>query len=152
MMDFQTPQWVCDIMIDEVYGNPKTILEPTPGEGNLVRSLKSRYPEVCVTAPDDYYQLPEQRFDIVVTNPPFTPMVLGYELLDDFFQRSDRIVALMPWLAVINSEKRYKRYLENGLKKVIHLPRRAFPSSRVQCCILVFESGYRDAIELKFTP
>jgi hypothetical protein len=149
-MQFQTPDWVCDIMVNQCTCNPKTILEPTPGEGNLVNALKKQFPDAKITAPNNYFELPFQRFDAVVTNPPFSPMKTGYQMLEGMFYRSDNIIALMPWMSLINSEKRYQLYQKNGLKQVIHLPRKAFPASRVQCCILVFEKGYDGNIRLQF--
>ncbi|WMW24351.1 hypothetical protein RE474_09640 [Methanolobus sediminis] len=137
-------------MVNEMSGYPEKILEPTSGEGNLVQAIKNRYPASNVIAPSDYYQLPWDEYDYIVSNPPFTPMTTGYRLLDGFFNRSSNIIILLPWLALINSEKRYQKYLSEGLKKVIHLPRRAFPRSRVQCCVLVFERGYRGDVKLEF--
>lgn len=70
-------------------------------------------------------------------------MDLGYKMLDDFFNiATNEIIILLPWMALINSERRTKKYIEKGLKKIIHLPRKAFPGSRVQTCILVFQKGH----------
>lgn len=149
-MDFQTPKWVCDIMLNELSGNPVSILEPTPGMGNLVNAINIKYPFAHITAPTDYYELESSRYDAIVTNPPFTPMTVGYDILDSLLWQSDTIIALMPWLAIINSKKRSERYKSAGLKKVIHLPRNAFPGSRVQCCILVFNAGYSGDILFEF--
>ena len=149
-MDFQTPTWVCELMVNEITREPRKVLEPTPGDGNLVRAIKNRYPETDVTAPYDYFELTKGAYDCIVSNPPFTPMATGYKILDGLFGQSDNIIILLPWLALINSEKRYKKYLCEGLKKVIHLPRRAFPGTRVQTCILVFEHGYCGNVQLMF--
>ena len=146
--DFQTPGWVCKIMtkmISEVIESPKTILEPTPGTGNLITAIYQRYPKSLIYAPDDFYQF-DKKVDCIVGNPPFTPMKAGYEILERCFELSDNIIFLMPWLALINSEKRTQLYMDRGLKKVVHLPRKAFPMSRVQTCIMQLQEGYHDEI------
>ena len=149
-MDFQTPDWVCKIMascISELVDYPYTVLEPTPGEGNLVRAINERYPSSMVYTPKDFFAFNEQ-VDVVVGNPPFSPMSVGYDILERCFDMSSNVIMLMPWLALINSEKRTRMYRLHGLKKVIHLPRKAFKGSRVQTCIMVFRQGYCGNIEL----
>lgn len=151
-IDFQTPEWVCKLMIDLIEHEPVFILEPTPGAGNLVKALDLRFPDSIIDAPNDFYKFIEfnhARYHYIVANPPFTPMTQGYRMLDEFFNIADDIIILLPWLALINSEMRTKRYISKGLKKIIHLPRSAFPGSRVQTCVLVFQRGYRGDIIFK---
>jgi len=128
-------------MADSVIGGSHlNILEPTPGEGHLVSELKSRGHNVI--APVDFYKevlLPH--YDYIVMNPPFTPMNKGYKILYDCMELSDNIVALMPWLTIINSQKRTKLLVDFGLDAITHLPRNAFPGSRVQTCILHLHRG-----------
>ena len=69
-------------------------------------------------------------------NPPFSPMKKGYEILDICMEKGDVIIALMPWLTIINSNKRAQKIKEFGLQKVIHLPRSTFKGSRVQTCLI----------------
>jgi len=150
-IDFQTPEWVCEIMVGLIEYSPVFILEPTPGAGNLVKMLKSKFPDAIIDAPDDFYkfrQYNHQGYHYIIANPPFTPMDTGYKMLDEFFNMANDIVILLPWLALINSQRRTKKYIEKGLKKIIHLPRKAFPGSRVQTCILVFQKGYHGDIVL----
>src|ERR1700752_3977729 len=67
--DFQTPGHICDYMVSLLPDNVKTVLEPTPGLGNLVRALK----DYDVTAPQDYWSLDKQKkYDAVVANLPFS--------------------------------------------------------------------------------
>lgn len=120
-------------------GNVGKILEPTPGEGNLVKELQGKG---NIIAPVDFFTLEEQRFDWIVMNPPFSPMSLGYRIFYQCMELSDNIIALMPWLTLINGEKRTKDIINFGLKSITHLPRKAFPGSRVQCCILEMTKGY----------
>ncbi|MFH0903855.1 MAG: hypothetical protein V1854_01530 [Methanobacteriota archaeon] len=143
--NFQTPEWVCEIMVDLIPGQPETILEPTPGTGNLVNAIGKRLSST-IYSPERFEEFNKERVDCIVANPPFTPMSKGYQLLENLFDRSDNIIILMPWLALINSEQRTKSYIEHGLKRIVHLPRNAFKGSRVQTCILVFEKGYQGDI------
>ena len=147
-MDFQTPFNCCKYMVSLIPKNAKTILEPTPGEGNLVSVLKKkgynvRYP----VYPENFWQLPYyQRYDSVVMNPPFSPMKIGYKILYKCMELSDSIIALMPWLTIINSEKRTSDIINYGLKSVTHLPRSMFKGARVQTCILEMNKGYKGNI------
>ena len=49
---------------------------------------------------------------------------------------TNNIIALMPYLAIINGEKRTNDIMNFGLKSITHLPRSTFKGSRVQTCIL----------------
>lgn len=147
---FQTPAWVCDFMAASIHGHPNTILEPTPGNGNIIRSIEKYHPDATIIVPDgDFMTMAPQEVDIVIANPPFTPMAAGYEMLYRFFEFSGNVVALMPWLTVINSEKRLDILKSHGLRGIVHLPRRAFSGSRVQTCILTFTKGYKGVISFR---
>ena len=123
----------------------KTVLEPTPGKGNLVKALKN----YKVTAPKDFWKI-SGTFDAVVMNPPFTPMKTGYEILYAAMGMTEIIIALMPWFTIINSEKRTADIKNFGLESISHLPRSAFPGSRVQTCILEMKRGYDGDIKIYF--
>jgi phospholipid N-methyltransferase len=140
-MDFQTPEWVCRYMVDLLPAQKiKAVLEPTPGEGNIVKELLRR--EIySITAAQDFFAV-TGRYDAIVMNPPFTPMALGYEILYRVMDMSDVVIALMPWLTIINSEQRTRDIIGFGLKSITHLPRSVFPGSRVQTCILSMVKGY----------
>lgn len=144
-MDFQTPEWVCERMVSLVPSGAKTILEPTPGEGNLVRAL-SKYE---VTAPEDFWEC-SGRWDCIVMNPPFSPMMQGYKILYRCMTLSDNIIALMPWLTLINSGRRTKDIVDFGLRYVMHLPRTTFPGSRVQTCIMVMDKKFQGDTNLSW--
>ena len=114
------------------------ILEPTPGKGNLVNALL-RNGNVYV--PEDFDLIePSDKFDWIVMNPPFSPMKQGYEILYRCMDLTNNIIALMPYLTIINGEKR------------THLPRSTFKGSRVQTCILEMERGYNEATIFKTLP
>jgi len=146
-MDFQTPQNICELMVSMIPSGSITVLEPTPGIGNLVNALKIEKYEVI--APSDFWET-SGFFDAIVMNPPFTPMLKGYEILDKCLSLSNNIIALMPWLTVINSEKRTKKIVEFGLKTITHLPRSTFKGSRVQTCILQIINGWNEPCRFIF--
>lgn len=144
-MEFQTQESVCKYMVSLIPAGVSTVLEPTPGKGNLVRALNGYQ----VTAPSEFWDV-SGRFDAIVMNPPFTPMEQGYRILYAVMEMSDIIIALMPWLTIINSEKRTSDIEGYGLKSVTHLPRSAFKGSRVQTCILEMQKGYEGVKSLRF--
>ena len=160
-MDFQTPEMVVRYMVGLLPLESFTVLEPTPGCGNIVRVLQEK--GYSVTAPEDYFLLGSQKFDAVVMNPPFSVkdtnmenctkplkgMAVCWEILTECMQRSDSVIALVPWYIVINSDKRLK-YLQNfGLVSVTSLPRKAFPGVRTQTCILELLKGHSRQTTLK---
>ena len=141
---FQTPEKVCNYMSSFLPDNAGTILEPTSGLGNLVKALKHKG---TVIEPQDFFAMEKQRFDWVVMNPPFTPMAKGYKILYESMEKSDNIIALMPWLTMINGQKRTSDIIEFGLVSITHLPRSIFNGARVQTCILQMSKGYNGKTE-----
>jgi hypothetical protein len=147
--NFQTPEGVCRYMASFLPKNAGLILEPTPGRGNLVKVLE-QYGEVF--SPNNFYEMTENRFDWIVMNPPFTPMKEGYNILYKCMDMSDNIIALMPYLTIINGEKRTNDIMKWGLKSITHLPRSTFKGSRVQTCILEMKRGYDGDTIFKILP
>jgi len=151
-MDFQTPLNVAEYMCGLIPPGTVSVLEPTPGEGNIVKFL-SKYE---VTAPENFFDLPEARFDCIVMNPPFSSkyafgmpedfehkgMRLGYYILTECMKMSDSIIALMPWFTISDSDVRL-RYLKSfGLKSITALPRKTFQYARIQTCVFELEKGW----------
>lgn len=67
--DFQTPPNVAKYMVSLIPAGVKTVLEPTPGIGNIVNELY----DYNVTDPIDYWKLPASSwFDCIVGNLPFS--------------------------------------------------------------------------------
>ncbi len=145
MQDYQTPSWVAHKMCDLVLSSPKLIVEPTPGAGQLVAVIEERFPKATVFTPVDYWQDVRGVFpySVIIANPPFSPSSEGFRYLNDFMLRSDRIVTVMPWVALYNSHKRMLNLLNFGLKGVYALPRNAFNRHSVASCVLDLEKGYR---------
>lgn len=138
--NFQTPSHVCEYMASFLPKTPVTILEPTPGKGNLL-SILSKYGNV-ITPTGDFFEMEKSKYDWIIMNPPFTPMSTGYKILYQCMDMSDNIIALMPYLTIINGEKRRNDIFNYGLKSITHLPRNVFKGSRVQTCILEMKRGY----------
>ncbi len=155
-MKFQTPPVVCDYMAGLISAGcfefyPQTVLEPTPGQGNLRRAIVKAGHKVY--APKQFEDIPQgSRFDCAVMNPPFTPMAEGYRYLKAVMEMTDNIIALMPWLTIINSDSRTLEIMQWGLRGITHLPRKTFPNSRVQCCVVELRKGWysREASQFKF--
>jgi hypothetical protein len=145
--EFQIPPIVCDYMSsfipDCFHPLERDILEPTPGLGNLVRALELK--GLVYTPPTgDFFEMEHKmRYDYVVMNPPFTPPTLAYKILYQCMDLSDNVIALLPWLVIINGQKRTKDLISFGLKSITHLPRKTFPGSRVQCCIIELKKGFQ---------
>lgn len=137
---FQTPVDVCKYMASFLPDNAGVILEPTKGLGYLVDAINKKG---TVIAPDDFFAMEKMKFDWIVMNPPFTPMAQGYKILYDCMEMSDNIIALMPWLTLINGQKRTSDIMNFGLVSITHLPRSIFKGARVQTCILEMKRHYK---------
>jgi len=150
--DFQTPPQVCKYMASLIPEGTKTILEPTPGIGNIVREL-SAYE---VTAPDNFFTMERQRFDCVVTNPPFSAkyahgvpdnmlkdgMRLGYSILKECLKMSDNVIALMLWFTLSDSDVRLRSLKNWGMISVTALPRKTFQYARIQTVVIQMQRGW----------
>jgi len=148
--EFQTPSKVCAYMSSFLPYDAGKILEPTKGLGNLVKALK---PRGEVITPDDFWNMDFQYFDWIVMNPPFTPMLTGYRILYRCMDMSNNLVALMPWLTIINSQKRTQDIIDFGLISITHLPRSIFKGARVQTCILRMKKNYTGQTEfINYVP
>lgn len=144
---FQTPHGTAEYMASMIPDNCGTILEPTPGLGNLVNAVWSKG---TVTAPDRFEDIQKgTRFDWAIMNPPFTPMKEGYRFLTEVMDMTDNIIALLPWFIIINSDRRYKALKSWGLVSITNLPRNTFPGTRIQCCVLELRKGYKGDVLLK---
>lgn len=165
--DFQTPCEVADYMANMVPLYAYTILEPTPGKGNIVQALRRSLPAggFDITAPADWWVLDKTlRFDAVVCNFPFSSksffncpekykqggMVVLYDQLEVVMEMSDRVIALVPWFVIIDSDVRTRALFDYGLISVTALPRKVFGYARIQTCILELEKGYKGETEFKY--
>ena len=146
--------YVAEKMVGLIDFEPKLVLEPSIGDGNLVKALWDRFPECKVIGydieetilKDDRLTFIKQDFltaeinidvDLILSNPPFTPMTMAYKFFDKCVNIQKRGIYLIPYLFLINSSGRPKKYSQEfDLKNVINLPRSVFKNSRIQSCIL----------------
>lgn len=158
-LDFQTPPDVCKYMASLIPVGVKTILEPTPGIGNIVRELTG----YDVTAPSNFFDLKPHRFDCIVTNPPFSAkfafgvpdsmlkdgMRLGYSILTECMKMSDNVIALMPWFTLSDSDVRLRSLKKWGMISVTALPRKTFQYARIQTVVIQLQKGYKGETAFK---
>lgn len=153
-MDYQTPHDVAMYMKLMIPGHAKTVLEPTPGKGNIVATLEG----YDVVAPDNFFELPFQKFDCIIMNPPFSTasaygvpdelaahkgLKLGYYILKQCMGMSDHIIALMPWFLISDSDLRLRELKRFGIKSITALPRKTFKYVRIQTCVFELERGFK---------
>ena len=152
---FQTPGDVADTMMRIAGFTPRTVLEPSSGIGNLVVAAKIAFPDADITSVEldadycreqrqrgfvvtcaDFFSFddPDTKYDLVVANPPHSPMLVGYEMMERLAVFSCRIIAIMPWLWMINSQSRHEKWRPH-LRSVTQLPRSTFPGARIQTAI-----------------
>ncbi len=154
--NFQTPPPVCKYMAKMIPRGTKTVLEPTPGIGNIVNELK----DYDLTAPEDFFLLDkDQKFDCIMMNPPFSSkyahmehapndfeekgMRLGYYILTECMKMSDNIIALMPWFTISDSDVRLRYLKKFGMRSLTALPRKTFQYARIQTCVIELQRGYK---------
>lgn len=143
IVNFQTPPVVCNFMASLVDPTAKIILEPTPGAGHLVSALHVKTGATIATPQRDFWNMQHKvKYDYVVMNPPFTPMVQALTYVQACMSLSDNIIALIPWFIITNSVQRTQKLIEFGFESVTHLPRKTFPNSRIQCCVIKLKKGY----------
>lgn len=155
---YQTPLDVAEFMVSLLPQSAKHILEPTPGLGNIVNVLNKK--GFKVTAPKDYFLLNSTlTFDGIVLNPPFSSkslddtnapqkyinsgMKCGYNILFECLEKSDYIIALMPWYTISDSDVRMRQIIDFGLKSITVLPRKTFNYARIQTCVIELVKGYK---------
>lgn len=156
---YQTPIAVCKYMASLIPTNAKTILEPTPGIGNIVNVLELN-PSYDVTAADDFFLLnPKSKFDCIIMNPPFSSksaimenapigaevhgMKIGYYILKQCMSMSKNVIALMPWFTLSDSDVRLRYLKQYGMKSITALPRKTFEYARIQTVIIELQKGFK---------
>lgn len=138
-MDFQTPLDLCRYIMSSVKIDKNDIvLEPTKGTGNFIRIFKELNLRYDTPEGDFFKYKTTKKYDFIIGNPPFTPMPLGYKILDICFdnllKEDGELLFIMPILWLVNSTKRMKKYYPH-LKRIHLLDRTVFKGSRVQCAV-----------------
>jgi type I restriction-modification system DNA methylase subunit len=156
---YQTPIEVCKYMASLIPEGVVTVLEPTPGEGNLVSVLDCYQ----VSAPTNFFSMKKRVFDCIIMNPPFSSksafgmpdylknsgMKIGYDILFSCMEMSDNIIALMPWFTISDSDVRMRFLKKFGMKSITVLPRKTFNYAKIQTCVLQLQKGYAGSTEFK---
>jgi len=157
--EYQTPPEVAEYMCSLIPNGTGSILEPTPGKGNIL-SFLTRYK---VTAPDNFFTLDPDVYDCIIMNPPFSRkyaygvpdeidqngLRLGYHILLECMKMSGNIIALMPLFTISDSDVRLRYLKRFGLKSITMLPRKTFKYVRIQTCIFELEKGWDKTTEFK---
>ena len=124
----------------ETLGND-TILEPSAGEGHIVKVLKDFYPYNEITANDIAYRdsrlgidinggidflnyEPHRKFDTIITNPPFT---LAQEFIEKALELSNHYVIMFAKIQLLEGDKRRKMFDNSPLKYVYVFSKRVNP-------------------------
>lgn len=156
---FQTPLPVAKYMASMIPDKVVTVLEPTAGNGNILKFLN----DYVVTAPYNYFQLDKHQFDCVIMNPPFSSkyvygvpdsiqdkgMKIGYRILFECMEMTDHVIALMPWFLMLDSSVRLKKLMDYGLKSITALPRSTFDFARIQCAVFELHRGFNGVTEFR---
>ncbi|MBV5313799.1 MAG: hypothetical protein JZU47_10920 [Prolixibacteraceae bacterium] len=151
---FQTPTVVAEYMKSLIPEGVKTVLEPTPGEGNILAVLG----DYEVTAPDNFFTLDPSRYDCIIMNPPFSTkyafgvpdhveesgLRLGYHILLECMKMSDNVIALMPLFTISDSDVRLRYLKQYGLKSITILPRKTFKYVRIQTAVFELIKGWSE--------
>lgn len=123
---YRTPEWASQAIVRRLQEqlHPRRILEPAAGDGALLASLRAAWPEATIDAYDVEPRHPSvvkrdfwfddtpQRYDLVMTNPPFSHAMefvrYGLSKLDE----GGRLVLLLR-LAFLESEERASFFKRN---------------------------------------
>jgi hypothetical protein len=157
--EFQTPAAVAEYMCSLMPKETVTVLEPTPGEGNILKLLDNYQ----VTAPENFFTLDPKRFDCIIMNPPFSMkyafgvpeglnmkgLRLGYYILQECMKMSDHIIALMPLFTISDSDVRLRYLKAFGMKSITILPRKTFKYVRIQTAVFELIKGWEDETVFK---
>ena len=155
---YQTPVQICDYMVSLIPKTSIRVFKPTPGSENLVKILEKQNRFEIHVAEDFFLHDKAQRYDTIILNPPFSEksvymkrvpdnirfadMQVGYQILTECMKISDNVIALMPWVALSDSDVRL-RYLKSfGLKSLTALPGKTFQYARKQTVIIELQKGF----------
>lgn len=118
-----------------------TILEPSAGEGHIVKVLKDFYPYNEIVANDIAYRSsrlgidvnggidflnyePHRKFDTIITNPPFA---LAQEFIEKALELSNHYVIMFAKIQLLEGDKRRKMFDNSPLKYVYVFSKRVNP-------------------------
>lgn len=127
---YATPFHTTKSLLSNFKLEPKSILEPSSGQGHIVEVLKEYFPKAEIEATDlidrgycesgvnfltkDYGDL---KYDLVITNPPFK---IAQEFVEKALSISNDKVIMLLKIQFLESEGR-KEFLENSPLKYIYI-------------------------------
>lgn len=117
------------------------ILEPSAGEGHIVKVLKDFYPYNEIVANDIVYRSsrlgidvnggidflnyePHRKYDTIITNPPFA---LAQEFIEKALTLTNRRVIMFAKIQLLEGDKRRKMFDNSPLKYVYVFSKRVNP-------------------------
>lgn len=156
---FPTPDSVIEQMIDEAeIEDDMSVLEPSAGDGRIIRHIRDRCKDIDITGyevnPDrsldagvrcfDFMHIfPEQNYDRVIMNPPFSHGRWYKHVLHayQFLKPGGRLVAIIPNGAINKKYQEEWSLMMRGFVNEIPLPKGTFKESgtMIEARILVVE-------------
>lgn len=158
---FATPEALAERLACEIPQDVETALEPSAGQGAIVKAINKLRPDIKVFScelmelnrkqfvgdsthlKDDFLMLsPENKFDVVVANPPFAKN----QDIEHFYKMVEhatrKIICIMSthWIHSNNKkEKAFREFLDNNNASVETIPAGAFKESgtSVETCLVI---------------
>ena len=138
---YATPPIATRLLLEQLSLGNDTILEPSAGEGHIVKVLKEYYPNNEITANDliwrnsrigesvtggiDFLKWQSDRkFDTIITNPPFK---LAQQFVEKSLTLANHYVIIFAKLAFLETVERKKLFDDTPLKYVYVHSRRVSP-------------------------
>jgi len=119
---YPTPTW-CYEQLPFDYTKFKTALEPCQGDGRITCFLEDKGLEVTgidIHDGQDYLTTPRARYDLILTNPPFS---LAMEFIEKAMKESDTVCMLLR-INFLGSQVRKPFWLRNTPTGLIILSKR----------------------------
>lgn len=134
---YATPFVATEMILDALNLGDDSILEPSAGEGHIVKVLQERYPHNEIVANDlvdrhsrlgiqinsgvDFLTYePDRKFDTIITNPPFK---YAQEFVEKALTLASHYVIIFAKIQFLETVERQKLFME-------HLPRYVYVHSR----------------------
>lgn len=147
---YPTPSWCVDRLLEECSLPPGRWLEPSAGDGAIIRAVNARVPGIewtsceirlearlqlgrlCDDVRGDFFDyVPVNLFDVAIMNPPFS---MASEFIAHAMKHAHTVVALLR-LNYLESERRAAHLREHMPSEILVLPNRpAFVNGRTDSC------------------
>lgn len=127
---YATPSHTTKAFLNEFKINPKTILEPSAGQGHIAKVLKEYFPNADIEATDlidrgyceggiDFLSkdFKDKKYDLIITNPPFK---IAQEFVDKALSISNDKVIMLLKIQFLEGLSR-KEFLENSPLKYVYV-------------------------------